>query len=93
MADTTARDSYSAAFHGGIPDSERQRLDLQSELFAPLAAWTFDALAIGPGGTLSSRLRTPTSSNVWHIACSIARIRRHAFHRQTGTGGYSGCLG
>lgn len=50
MADSTSRDSYSAAFRGGIPEAERQRLDLQGELFAPLAAWTFDALAIGPGG-------------------------------------------
>jgi SAM-dependent methyltransferase len=49
MAGSPSRDSYSAAFQGGIPETERKRLDLQGELFAPLAAWTFDALAIGPG--------------------------------------------
>ena len=49
MTDAASHDSYSAAFQGGIPESEQQRLDLQGELFAPLAAWTFDALGIGPG--------------------------------------------
>ena len=49
MTDRLSRDSYSAAFRSGIPESEQRRLDLQGELFAPLAAWTFDALGIGLG--------------------------------------------
>ena len=43
------RDGYATAFAGGIPATERQRLERQGELFAPLAAWTLDALGVGPG--------------------------------------------
>lgn len=49
MTSTPSRDSYSAAFPGGIPDRELRRLDRQGELFAPLAEWTLAALGIGPG--------------------------------------------
>ncbi len=42
-------DTYQAAFKGGADERERARLDLQLAVYARLAAWTLDALAIGPG--------------------------------------------
>jgi len=45
----TAAGGYAAAFPDGITDAERQRLDLQAELYGRLSDWTLDALGLGPG--------------------------------------------
>lgn len=44
-----AAGGYAAAFPDGITDAERQRLDLQAELYGRLSDWTLDALGLGPG--------------------------------------------
>lgn len=51
MGDAEARptDTYQAAFQGGTDARERERLDLQSAVYARLATWTLDALHLGPG--------------------------------------------
>jgi len=48
-AASAAAGGYAAAFPGGITEAERQRLDLQAELYGRLSAWTLDALGLGPG--------------------------------------------
>ena len=48
-AASAAAGGYAAAFRGGITEAERQRLDLQAELYGRLSAWTLDALGLGPG--------------------------------------------
>jgi ubiquinone/menaquinone biosynthesis C-methylase UbiE len=48
-AESNPKDSYAAAFRGGIPDAERRRLDLQAEMYGRLTEWTRDALGLAPG--------------------------------------------
>lgn len=51
MDGTGARptDTYQVAFKGEADERERARLDVQGAVYARLAAWTLDALDIGPG--------------------------------------------
>jgi ubiquinone/menaquinone biosynthesis C-methylase UbiE len=42
-------DTYQAAFAGEADPREQRRLDLQFAMYARLASWTLDALALAPG--------------------------------------------
>jgi hypothetical protein len=70
-------DSYAAAFPGGITDAERRRLDLQTELYGRLSAWTLDALGLGLGPGQPAVLPRPE----WHEPEPLPRTVTARAHR------------